>query len=115
MPIKKLSDWKDKFTPDCSDPEHEPPSILHLEPGLYEYICPRCRLTKIFTVQPKPTLKTMDSQELRQKYNWRQDTPLLQLAAFIIEPLVQGAAGKHITQDLEQLEALLPFVKTGHW
>lgn len=42
-----------EFTPEmrCTSPEHDPPSMIYLTPGEYEYTCPRCGRTITFTVQ----------------------------------------------------------------
>ena len=34
----------------CRHPEHEPPTLIVLAPGTYEYICPGCGAEVIFTV-----------------------------------------------------------------
>ena len=34
----------------CFHPEHNPPTHIVLEPGLYEYTCPNCGRTSTFTV-----------------------------------------------------------------
>lgn len=34
----------------CLSPEHNPPSMIVLEPGVYEYTCPSCGKTVTFTV-----------------------------------------------------------------
>jgi hypothetical protein len=34
----------------CLNPEHNPPSLIVLEPGTYEHICPSCGYRVIFTV-----------------------------------------------------------------
>ena len=36
--------------PVCRHPEHNPPMHIHLEPGTYEYVCPGCGRTVIFSV-----------------------------------------------------------------
>lgn len=35
----KIKDYENKH---CLDPEHNPPTMIVLEPGLYEYTCPSC-------------------------------------------------------------------------
>jgi hypothetical protein len=44
--LRKIKDAK---TP-CLDPEHKPPSHIVLDPGTYEYSCPSCGETIVFTV-----------------------------------------------------------------
>lgn len=39
-----------KFKPGCQHPEHNPPSMIVLEPGIYEYTCPSCGAIGIFQV-----------------------------------------------------------------
>lgn len=34
----------------CRHPEHDPPRMQMLEPGLYEHTCPSCRSTQMFVV-----------------------------------------------------------------
>ena len=34
----------------CLHPEHNPPTHIHLEPGVYEYVCPACGRTTTFSV-----------------------------------------------------------------
>lgn len=51
MPLKKIEtinlNWEE---PICSDPEHNPPTMIVLEPGSYEYTCPTCGRLVFFTV-----------------------------------------------------------------
>jgi hypothetical protein len=49
MTIKKIETWpKPKI---CRNPEHNPPSHMVLEPGLYSHTCPGCGKVQVFTVQ----------------------------------------------------------------
>ena len=34
----------------CQHPEHNPPSMMVFEPGMYEHTCPQCGNTQRFTV-----------------------------------------------------------------
>ena len=34
----------------CLSPQHEPPNMIVLEPGTYEYTCPSCGKQYVFTV-----------------------------------------------------------------
>ena len=54
MTLRKLKDpeWMKVFKP-CHHPEHNPPTMIVLEPGVYEHTCPWCRGTVVFTVPPK--------------------------------------------------------------
>jgi hypothetical protein len=41
MPLRKIDDlapWTDRVI--CIHPEHNPPSMMVLEPGVYEHTCP---------------------------------------------------------------------------
>jgi len=44
--IKKIADLKQP----CLHPEHDPPSHMVLEPGIYEHTCPNCGRKMTFTV-----------------------------------------------------------------
>lgn len=37
--LRKIADLP---KPPCRHPEHNPPSMIVLEPGVYEHICPAC-------------------------------------------------------------------------
>ena len=47
----KIGDIEDA----CSDPQHNPPSHMVLEPGVYQHTCPNCGNVIKFTV-PKITI-----------------------------------------------------------
>ena len=54
MPFKKIEQddlWKNI---PCLDCEHNPPSMIVLSPGKYEYICPTCGHKTVFTVMGTP-------------------------------------------------------------
>lgn len=40
----------------CIDSEHNPPTMIVLEPGIYEHECPSCHNVQTFIIPPKPTL-----------------------------------------------------------
>lgn len=44
---KKIADAPPRL---CQDPEHKPPGMIVLEPGMYEHICPTCGKKIVFTV-----------------------------------------------------------------
>ena len=44
--LKKIRDASNY----CKSEEHNPPSHIVLEPGTYEYECPRCGHKQVFTV-----------------------------------------------------------------
>jgi hypothetical protein len=59
MPTRKIDDnFAPGFSP-CSHPEHDPPSMMVFENGLWEHICPACGHRQVFRVS-KPTLATGD-------------------------------------------------------
>lgn len=74
--LKKIGDL---ITP-CRHPEHEPPSMVVLEPGVYEYECPGCGAKTIFTVPAvysassapleKPVIKILEKED-RIGAKWR--------------------------------------------
>ncbi len=35
----------------CSHPQHDPPSAIVLEPGVYEYVCPGCDQKKTIVIR----------------------------------------------------------------
>ena len=39
----------------CFHPEHNPPSMMVYEPGVYEHVCPACGRRQVFRVT-RPTL-----------------------------------------------------------
>lgn len=52
MPLRRLPNppnprW---HKPVCHSPEHNPPGMIGLPPGSYEYICPACGSKKVFVV-----------------------------------------------------------------
>jgi hypothetical protein len=57
MTIKKISDLP-KF---CNHPEHNPPSMIVLPPGVYEHTCPGC-LQKITFIIDGPHLQGTNSR-----------------------------------------------------
>lgn len=50
--LRKISDLPGA----CTSPEHNPPNMIVLEPGVYEYTCPQCGKITRFIVR-KPTMK----------------------------------------------------------
>jgi len=51
MPTRKIRDVEEFRT--CTDPEHNPPSMMVFQPGVYEHECPRCGRKIEFTVRSK--------------------------------------------------------------
>lgn len=54
MPTKKIADLPARDY--CGHPEHNPPSMIVLEPGIYEHECPGCKKVMTFTVPPRAIL-----------------------------------------------------------
>lgn len=54
MPFKKIA----SFTEDnrCLHPEHRPPTMIVMDPGIYEYKCPACGATQDVVVPQRPTM-----------------------------------------------------------
>ena len=44
--LRKVAEAK----PPCRDQAHNPPGYLSMQPGQYEYTCPRCKHVTKFTV-----------------------------------------------------------------
>lgn len=52
--IRKIADFpREKI---CRHPEHKPPSMIVLDPGVYEHTCPGCSEIIIFNIRPKSFL-----------------------------------------------------------
>lgn len=51
MSLRKISDsdWLNKIN-FCRSSEHNPPTMIVLDPGEYEYTCPDCGHKQVFTV-----------------------------------------------------------------
>jgi hypothetical protein len=52
MPFQKIQE--DTREAACTDREHNPPTRIHLEPGIYEWSCPSCCAKQIIRIR-KPT------------------------------------------------------------
>lgn len=48
LPTKKIDDQV--TTAACRHPDHDPPKLIVLEPGLYEHTCPGCGRKRNFRV-----------------------------------------------------------------
>lgn len=46
MPLRKIADLPQP----CRNPDHDPPTMIVLEPGVYEHTCPGCGNKVVFTV-----------------------------------------------------------------
>ena len=61
MPLRKLPDPEPNVWPTwtgqkktCHHPEHDPPTMILLEPGMYEHTCPGCgHVTTFRIVRPE--------------------------------------------------------------
>lgn len=55
MPLRKVDDkesWIKKPEDTCRHPEHDPPNMIVLDPGAYEYTCPSCgKVTRFYVPQ----------------------------------------------------------------
>ena len=58
MPLRRIGPlydpknlWNREFL--CQHPEHNPPTMILLEPGIYEHECPACHRKLVFTVQER--------------------------------------------------------------
>jgi len=52
MPTRKIADMPlpDQWRRVCTHPEHNPPSMMVYQPGVYEHTCPGCGRRVTFTV-----------------------------------------------------------------
>jgi hypothetical protein len=53
--LEKISDLPEHWQ--CDHPEHTPPSMVALSPGVYKHVCPKCKLVVTFVVRnnaPQP-------------------------------------------------------------
>ena len=48
MPIRKIHDIEPRKV--CRHPDHNPPSMIVLKPGVYEHLCPACGKRVVFTI-----------------------------------------------------------------
>ena len=48
-PTRKVQDLP-AMPPACQDPEHSPPYMIVLDPGVYEHTCPTCAHVARFVV-----------------------------------------------------------------
>lgn len=57
MPFKRLIDTlRSERAQRCRSPQHYPPSLIYLPPGIYEYECPDCGASQIVAGADKPEL-----------------------------------------------------------
>lgn len=62
MTLRKISSHAQKY---CSHPEHNPPSHIVLEAGIWEHICPGCQKVVRFQV---PNVSWMYAAETHSLY-----------------------------------------------
>lgn len=55
MPTRKIADLPDSVLKPCYHPEHNPPSMIVYEPGVWEHKCPGCGHVVEFSVV-RPTM-----------------------------------------------------------
>lgn len=48
MPLKKIAEPNERNG--CPSRDHNPPNMIVLQPGLYEYTCPACGASQTFRV-----------------------------------------------------------------
>ena len=56
MPLKRLPDPRERgvyrqYPEVCISPQHNPPSHMDYRPGRYQWTCPACGRSVVFTVQ----------------------------------------------------------------
>jgi hypothetical protein len=51
--MKKIADFEKEHI--CRHPDHDPPTMIVLQPGIYEHKCPACGQKQIVVQPPKPT------------------------------------------------------------
>jgi len=49
--MKKIIDFEEEKR--CRHPEHKPPNMIVLSPGVYEHTCPKCGKKTIVTIPLK--------------------------------------------------------------
>lgn len=54
MPTKRIGDPPGRKV--CLHPEHNPPTMVVWEPGIYEHTCPGCGRKVQFVVPQRPTM-----------------------------------------------------------
>lgn len=63
--MKKIADWPVEFPRvgkplpmPCRHPEHNPPGMIVLSPGIYEHECPGCHRKQTVVQRPEGVLQT---------------------------------------------------------
>ncbi len=68
MPTKKIADLPRQQY--CRHPEHNPPSMIVLPPGIYEHTCPSCGRRVTFRVEPLGFLGGEECERRRDPRDW---------------------------------------------
>jgi hypothetical protein len=58
MPTRKIAD----LPKICRHPEHNPPTHMVYEPGIWEHVCPACKTVQTFTVSPPMLAGQLESR-----------------------------------------------------
>lgn len=57
--MKKVADFTQEKQ--CHHPEHDPPGMIVLRPGVYEHVCPACGRKLSIVERPGPHLTRMSA------------------------------------------------------
>jgi len=77
MPFKKIKDFKEWNDPNpCKSPNHNPPTMIVLQPGTYEWECPDCHFTQTVVVKANFSLK---QPEYRHLYDYTRTMKRIQV------------------------------------
>lgn len=68
MPLRKISD----LIPlkECHHPDHEPPTMIVLKPGIYEHECSNCHFKKIIVVRDNDDSRLTDDDGTNPMHAW---------------------------------------------
>jgi len=63
MPFRKWSEDEEEASAEawdsyCRHPEHEPPTMIVLQPGTYDWTCPGCGAVRTVRVPARPMLRS---------------------------------------------------------
>ena len=59
MPIRKIAD----HSATCKNPDHNPPTHIYLEPGIWEHQCPQCGKKTIINIPVIENSAKYDDEE----------------------------------------------------
>lgn len=71
MGFRKIGDFKDFGI--CAHPEHEPPGMIVLQPGVYEWKCPGCHKETIVIQRKDASLQDDDTNPMHAFGHGRGD------------------------------------------